>query len=134
MALSYQVFKNVTTVTLGETVFYGCTGVTVNRSAPEIHASADADVYEGTATIGTITCGGTITGLDPNIADTFVGLTGSLSFVWKDSQGTTDKTVTIVGVTIAGVDQTASHDASSGATLRFVAESADGTIDPVSIA
>jgi len=134
VAISYQTFKNVKTVTIGSTPMYGVQSVTVSKDRAVIQAAGDGDTYVPIARAGTCAVSGSIATVDPTDADSWDGLAGTLSFVYTDAQGTTDKTVTIVGVSITSVNQGVSRDAPSSGSVSFVAESADGTTDPVSIA
>lgn len=134
MAINYQVFKNVSNVTLAGTALYGVQAVRVVKKRPEIHASGDADVFEPIAEVGSASVSGTIVTLDPAGAEALDGLSGTLSFVWKDAKGAADKTVTISNVIVTGVSNSVAHDAASSASVAFIASSSDGATDPVAIA
>jgi len=134
MPISYQVFKNVSSVTLGGTAVYGVQSIRVTKKRAEIHASGDADVYEPIAEVGAAGVSGTITTLDPTDAEALDGVSGTLSFVWKDAKGSTDKTVTIANVVVTGIANSVAHDSASSASVSFIASSSDGTTDPVTIA
>ena len=134
MAISYEVFNNISTVTLGSYSLYGVQAVSVQRNSAVVTASADADAYQTVAEPAVTSTSGTITLLDTNLADSVSGLSGdrTLSFIEKNTRGGSDDTVTIVHVSITGVSQNAGHAQASSASLSFVCYSDDGTTDPVS--
>ena len=134
MSINYQVFKNVSNVTLGSTAVYGVQSITLAKKRAEIHASGDADAYESVAEAGTCRVSGTIVTLDPTDADAMDGLSGTLSFTWKDAKGAADKTVTVSNVVVTAVHNNVSHDSPSSASVSFIASSSDGSTDPVAIA
>jgi len=134
MAISYQVFTNVSDVTLGSIAVRGVLSVRVIKRRSEIHASGDADLYEPVAEVGACSVSGTIVTLDPTDAQEMDGQRGTLSFLWSDARGTADKTVTIANVVITGAANTVRHDKASSASVSFIAASSDGVTDPVSIA
>ena len=133
MATSYQVYENVTSVTLGSVTLYGVQSITVVQTAAEIHASGDADTYEGVARGGTVSTRVTITTVDPVDADSWHGLYGTLGATYTDAKGSTNKTLAIVGCTVVAVNQGVTRDAPSNGSVELIAESADGTTDPVDI-
>jgi hypothetical protein len=133
MAISYEVFKNVSTVTLGSHSIYGVQTISVQRTSGVVSASADADAFQTVAEPTVTSVTGTITLVDPAIADTLQGLSNrTLSFVAKNTRGAADDTVTIVHVSIVSVGDSVGHAQSSSASVSFVAYSDDGTTDPVS--
>ena len=133
MAINYQVFSDVSGVTLGGTSIYGVQSVSVSRQSPAIRAAGDDDVYESVARGGAIGVFGTIELLDPAQAEALGPAVGTLSFTWHDARGGTDKSVSITGVSVTEAELSAARHGSSKALLSFTAESTDGATDPVSV-
>ena len=134
MAISYQVFTNVSSVALGSAAIEGVLSVRVMKRRAEVRAGGDGDLYEPVADVGPCGVSGTIVTLDPTDAQAIDGQRGTLSFVWSCARGQADKTVTIANVVITGTDGTVRHDKASLAAASFIASSPDGITDPVSIA
>jgi len=122
--MAFNVYHNPQNVALGSTAITGVQSIVVSVRYGEIHAAGDDDTHESVARHTTARTSGTITLLDPASADTVMGATGTLSFTWKDVQGTSDKTVTIANTSVGGYNATVSRDAASAVTLPFIAESA----------
>ncbi len=122
--MAFNVYHNPKSVALGETSITGVQSVVVSVRYGEIRAAGDDDTHESVARYTTARTSGTITLLDPTSADAVKGSTGTLSFVWQDVKGGTDKTVTIAGCSIGGYDAAVRRDAASAVALPFIAESA----------
>ena len=133
MSIDYQVFSDVSNVVLGGTAVEGVRSISLTRKSRELHASGDDDVYQSVARAGVCSLAGSILLPDVAKAHSIAGLSGTLSFVWRDGRAQADKTVTITGVSIIAIDLTGSHQTQSDARLTFVAESGDGTTDPITV-
>ena len=133
MAINYEVFKNVSSCTLGSTSIYGVQNISVQRNSTTVTASADADAFQTVAEAAVTAVSGTIALVDPAIAHSLQGVgPATLSFVEKNTRGEADDTITIANVSITSVGESAGHAQASSASVSFVAYSADGTTDPVS--
>lgn len=133
MAINYEVFKNVSSCTLGSYSIYGVQSISVQRNTSVVTASADADAFQTVAEPAVTSVSGSITLVDPAIAHTLQGLGNrTLSFVEKNTRGGSDDTITISNVSITSVGESAGHAQASSASVSFVAYSDDGTTDPVS--
>ena len=133
MAISYQTFKNVTGVTIGSTNMYGVQSINTEQVRAEIHGSGDADTHETIARAGTSATRITINTIDPAAAYAWEGLTGTVGATYTDAQATTNKTLAVVGCSVVGVNQVVNRDNPSGGTVSLIAESADGTTNPLSL-
>jgi hypothetical protein len=133
MANSYEVYHNPKTVTIGSTSITGVQSITISQPRTEVHSAGDADAYESVAVYSTARTTGAIVLADPLQADSVAGSSGTLSFVWTDVRGTTDKTVTVSGCQLGGWSSEVARNDASVAVVPFIAASEDGT-DPVSIA
>ena len=122
--MAFNTYHNPNTVTIGSVSLTGVVSITVNERYVEIRASADTDTHESVARYGTASTSGTITFVDPTEAESAKGLTGTLSFVWTDVKGATNKTVTIANASIGGYDATVGRDTAANATVPFIAEAA----------
>lgn len=133
MAISYQVFTDVSDVTLGGVPVRGVLSVRVMKRRAEVRSAGDGDLYEPLAEAGACAVSGSLVTLDPTDAEGIDGLAGTLSFVWRDARGAAPKTVTVANVVVTGTGSTVRHDRPSAASAQFIASSADGVTDPVSI-
>jgi len=133
MAITYQVFTDVSNVALGGAAINGVVSVQLVKRREEFRAGGDAELYETVAEAGPCSVAGTIVTLDPAAAEAIDGLAGTLSFVWKDAKGAADKTVTVSNVVITGTGSLVGHNKASSASISFIASSSDGAADPVSI-
>jgi len=133
VSINYQVFSDVSGVTLGGTSVYGVRSISISRQSRAIRSAGDDDVYESVACGGPIGVSGTIELLDPAQAEALGPAVGTLSFTWHDARGGTDKSVSIAGVSVTGAELSATQRGSSKALISFTAESADGATDPVSV-
>lgn len=133
MSIDYQVFSDVSNVTLGGTAVGGVRSVSLTTKTAQLHASGDDDIYQSVARAGARSLAGTILLPDVAKAHSLAGLSGTLSFVWHDGRGQADRTVTVTGVSVTGMDLAGSHRAPSDASVAFVAESTDGTTDPITV-
>ena len=122
--MAFNVYHNPNTVIIGTTAISGVVSIAVSQSFAEIHAAADDDTHESVARHTTGRTRGTITLVDPTEAEAAAGTTGTLSFVWTDVKGGSDKTVTIQNCSIGGWEANVGRDAASVATMTFVAEAA----------
>ena len=133
MAISYQVFSDVSDVELAGAAVSGVQSIAVIRRGAEIRAAGDEDVYESVARAGPAGLSGTIELADIAQAEALGDAAGTLTFVWRNARGQTDRTVTVAGVSITGVELSAGHQQASKASVSFVAESADGVTDPIAV-
>lgn len=122
--MAFNVYHNPQNVTLGATAVAGVQSIVVSVRYEEIRAAGDADVHESVARYSTARTAGAITLLDPVSAAAVGGLTGTLSFKWKDVKGAADKTVTIANCSMGGYESTVARDRASSATIPFIAEAA----------
>ena len=129
-----MIFRNVDSVQLGSTAITTVTSIAVTQRRTRIQFSGDNDAFRTVDRPGACAVEVTVHLGDPDQAMGLDGLAGALSFVWKDAQGQTDKTVTISNCSVIGVSGTVAHDAASQAAVTLAAESSDGVTDPVSIA
>ena len=122
--MAFNVYHNPKSVTIGSTPITGVMSIAAGQSFGEIHAAADDDTHESVARHTTGRTRGTLTLVDPTQAEAAAGSTGTLSFVWSDVKGGSDKTVTIQNCSLGGWEAQVGRDAASAATLSFIAESA----------
>jgi hypothetical protein len=133
MSEPYQVFSDVTDVTLAGESLPGVRRIAVSRHRSTLRAAGDEDLYERVARAGRWRVEGEIDLLDPAIAKALESARGSLAFTWRDSGGTS-RVVTIAGVSIVSTELGAGHRMTPSARMSFLAESPDGATDPVSVA
>ena len=133
MAIAYQVFENVSNVTLGSTAVHGVESVNLTRKRLELRAAGDGELYDSIATAGSCSISGAINTLDPVSATAIDGQAGTLSFVWQGAGAGANKTVTISNVAVTAVDVEVTGRRASSAIAHFVAASSDGVTDPVAI-
>jgi len=122
--MAFNVYHNPKSVTIGATPITGVSSITAGQTFSEIHAAADDDTHESVARHTTARTRGAIALVDPTQAEAAAGLTGSLSFVWTDVKGGSDKTVTIANCSLGDWEAQVGRDAASAATVSFIAESA----------
>ena len=133
MAITYQVFTDVSGASLGGVAINVVVSVELVKRREEFRAGGDGELYETVAEAGPCSVAGTIVTLDPAAAGAIDGLGGTLSFVWKDAKGAADKTVTVSNVRVTGTGGAVGGGKGSSASISFVASSGDGLADPVSI-
>ncbi len=134
MAIDYQVFGDVSDVTLAGRSVSGVMSISIARRGKEVHWAGDGELYESLARSVVEGVSGTIVLLDPAQGEALHSVAGTMSFIWRDARGQGDKTVTISGVTVSACDSDCGGRIASKASLVFTAESADGVTDPVTIA
>ena len=122
--MAFNVYHNPKSVTIGSTPITGVVSIAAGQSFAEIHAAADDDTHESVARHTTGRTRGVIALVDPTQAEAAAGTTGTLSFVWSDVKGGSDKTVTIQNCSLGDWEAQVGRDAASAATLGFIAESA----------
>ena len=133
MSVSYQVFTNVSAVTLAGSSLGGVQKISLVKSRAELRASGDGELYDSVASAGACGASGTIRTSDAVAAAALDGKTGVLSFAWSAGGGGADRTVTVQSASVTGVEVDASERGASGAIVRFVAAASDGVTDPVAI-
>ncbi len=122
--MSFAVYHNPHDVKIGDVLLSNVQSIVVSVRYHEIRADDTCDPnisvpvrYGRTA--------GAITLLEPVSAAAVAGLTGTLSFKWKDVKGATDKTVTIANCSMGGYESPVKFPViASSATISFVAEAA----------
>lgn len=105
--MAFNVYHNPQNVTLGDTAIKG------------VESIATSCRYEGADSGRT---SGSITLLDPEVADAIAGEKGTMCFTWKGNGGAI--TITLRRCGVGGYDKAASHGPGASITLPFIAESA----------
>ena len=131
MSINYQVFSDISDVSLGSTDIHGVESVKLIRRRREFRASGDGQLYDSAVCGNTCEISGSIITPDLAAAEALDGLCGTLSFVWKAGGEGNDKTVTITNITVMGVDIRMTARNKSSAQVYFSAASPDGITDPV---
>lgn len=104
------------------------------EAAPEIIGGADDDTYASIAEFGMGAVRGSINFRDPQQAESIAHQSNkTLSFNAKIPGGGTDKTYSFSGVSTGGVSGQIVRDGISMFAVPFVAVSAGGSTNPVSI-
>ena len=121
--MSFNVYHNPQSVTIGSTSISGVRSITVAVERKELRAAGDGETHESVARFTVARTRGTIDGVDPELGAAVGGLTGTLSFVWKNVRTGGSKTVTITACSLGGYEGAVSRDAASRVSIPFVAES-----------
>ncbi|MCE5277199.1 MAG: hypothetical protein ABFD92_16850 [Planctomycetaceae bacterium] len=128
-------YKNPQSVAIGSVAFTDVLEISSSCQRPEVvDPIADAETYVKGASYGGGLRRGTITFRNPAAAKAAAGLIGTLTATLKGNGGAADKTLTIANIRLGGDDWNAGHDRTSTATVPWMAQSADGTTDPETIA
>ena len=123
--MSYNTYDNPQSVTIGSTSITGVTSISISEELSPIVVAADDDTVTGIARYSaTHRVSGTITLVDPIVADTVVGATGTLAFTVRQVNGSTNKTCTLANASVGGSNANISRDSAAGVTLPFMAEAA----------
>jgi len=133
MSIDYQVFSDVRNVALGGVSLHGVRRITLGRRRAEVRAVGDGETFESVARGAACAVRGTVDLVDPVQAGAALGAAGNLVFTWRDARGGTDRVVTVVGVSVTGVEQRGGFRKPAGASMAFAVQSADGVTDPVSV-
>ncbi|MCE5325321.1 MAG: hypothetical protein LLG01_02790 [Planctomycetaceae bacterium] len=133
MAISYQVFDDVSGVALAGAAISGVGAIALSKTRRVISARGDGEVFDSVAAAGACSVAGTIVMTDAAAALALEGKAGTLTFAWKPAGLSTTRPVSIGGVSIVGIETRVGKGRASEVKINFTAASSDGLSDPVQV-